>query len=103
MTKIDKLIHTLQTKLDFTIIKLDDVDSVLGLLYNAYYDQNCTNDSDEIKQAFDQLYQVMNGKTLREMDELIYSVCTLCRNYQKTGFSDGIKLGFLLTQEQTFK
>lgn len=99
MTKNDRLIHTLQTTLDFTSIKLDDVDSVLGLLYNAYYDQNCSDDSDEIKQAFEDLYATMNGKAIREMDEIIYPVCSLCRAHQQFGFTDGLKLGFLLSRE----
>ena len=41
----------------------------------------------------------MNGKTLREKDEVIYAVCRLCRGHQQTGFVDGIKLGILLSQE----
>jgi len=41
----------------------------------------------------------MNGKTLREKDEVIYAVCRLCRSHQQTGFIDGIKLGLYLSQE----
>ena len=77
----------------------DDADSVLGFLCGAYYDQNCNSDSEEIKQAFEDLYEAMNGKTLREKDEVIYAVCRLCRGHQQTGFVDGIKLGLYLSQE----
>ena len=77
----------------------DDVDSVLGFLCGAYYDENCNSDSEEIKKAFEELYEAMNGKTLREKDEVIYAVCRLCRSHQQTGFVDGIKLGILLSQE----
>ena len=41
----------------------------------------------------------MNGKTLREMDQIIYPVCTLCRDHEKTGFQEGVKVGIRLSQE----
>ena len=77
----------------------DDADSVLSLLCGAYYDQNCNCDSEEIKQAFEELYEAMNGKTLREKDAVIYAVCRLFRSHQQTGFVDGVKLGLYLSQE----
>lgn len=78
----------------------NDDDSVLSFLCGACYDQNCVSDGDEIKQAFEALYEAMNGnKTLREKDEVIYAVCRLCRSHQQTGFVDGIKLGLYLSQE----
>ena len=64
----------------------DDVGNVLGFLGGAYYDQNCNSDTEETKQAFEDLYEAMNGKTLREKDEVIYAVCCLCRCHQQTGF-----------------
>ena len=76
-----------------------NANTVLELLCNAYYDQNCNSDSEETKQAFEELYEAMNGKTLREKDEVIYAVCRLCRSHQQTGFVDGIKLGLYLSQE----
>lgn len=93
------LVHTLQSKPAAAKLDFKDDDSVLGFLCNAYYDQNCTDDSEEIKQAFEELYEAMKGKTLREKDEVIYAVCKLCRSHQQTGFVDGIKLGVLLSQE----
>ena len=77
----------------------NDADSVLNFLCNAYYDQNCYHESDEIKQAFEEMYEAINGKTIREMDKIIYPVCSLCRAHQQSGFTDGIKLSFLLSQE----
>lgn len=41
----------------------------------------------------------MNGKTLREMDEVIYPVCTLCREHERAGFVEGVKVGILLAEE----
>ena len=77
----------------------NDANTVLELLYNTYYERVCTDDTDEIEQAFDELYQSMTGKTLREKDEIIDTVCNLCRLHQQTGFIDGIRLGLRLSQE----
>ena len=98
--KMNDFVKKLETKLTATQPSFgDDADSVLGFLCGAYYDQNCSSDSEEIKQAFEDLYAAMNGKTLREKDEVIYAVCRLCRGHQQTGFVDGIKLGLYLSQE----
>ena len=76
-----------------------DADTVLELLYNTYYEHVCTDDTEEVKQAFDELYQSMTGKTLKEKDEIIDTVCNLCRLHQQTGFIDGIRLGLRMAQE----
>ena len=41
----------------------------------------------------------MNSKTIREMDETIYPVCTLCRDHEKAGFQEGVKVVIRLAQE----
>lgn len=98
--KMTEFVHPLQQKLSAENINFgNDADSVLSFLCNAYYDQNCSSDTDEIQQAFEELYEVMNGKTIREMDEIIYPVCVFCRTHQQSGFVDGIKLGILLSRE----
>ena len=97
--KMTEFVHTLQLRLsDENINFSSDADSILSFLCSTYYEHNCSDDSDEIKQAFDELYQVMNDKPLREMDEIIYPVCALCRGHQQTGFIDGLKLGFIMSQ-----
>ena len=77
----------------------DDADTVLGMLCSTYYELNCNADTDEVKQAFDELYQSMTGKTPKEKDEVIYATCCLCSLHQQTGFIDGIRLGLKLSQE----
>ena len=77
----------------------DDTDTVLGMLCSTYYELNCNADTDEVKQAFEDLYQSMTGKTLKEKDEVIYATCRLCSLHQQTGFIDGIRLGLKLSQE----
>ena len=75
-----------------------DGDSVLTLLYEAYAESNRMDD-DTIKEDFNELYRQMNGMELREMDRIIYPVCTLCRDHQRAGFVEGIKVGILLREE----
>ena len=76
----------------------DDAYSVLEMLYNAYNEYNGI-DNHEIKQDFEDLYESMHGKTLREKDRVIDAVCRLCRDHEKRGFADGLCLGIRLAQE----
>lgn len=76
-----------------------DADTVLELLYNTYYEHVCTDDSDEIKQGFDDLYNALHDKTLKEKDVIIDLVCNLCRLHQQSGFVDGLKLATRLSHE----
>lgn len=51
------------------------------------------------KTRFDDLYQSMTGRNLKEKDEVVYATCRLCSPHQQTGFIDGIRLGLCLAQE----
>ena len=75
-----------------------DGESVLTLLYEAYAESNRMDDG-TIKEDFNELYRQMNGMELREMDKIIYPVCTLCRDHQRTGFVEGVKVGIRLRTE----
>ena len=75
-----------------------DGDSVLTLLYEAYAESN-KMDAGTIKEDFNELYRQMNGMELREMDKIIYPVCTLCRDHQRSGFVEGVKVGIRLKTE----
>ena len=77
---------------------LGDADSVLGFLYEAYTELN-NLDNAQIKADFHNLYQVMNGKDLREMDQILDPVCALCRDHERAGFVEGVKVGTWLNQE----
>ena len=72
--------------------------NILDLLYDAYNDTTGM-DNEEIKADFEELYRLMNGKPLKEIDEIIYAVCTLCRDHEKSGFVEGVKVGIGLAQE----
>ena len=77
---------------------LGNSDSVLAFLYEAYAQMNPMEDA-QIKADFDALYQAMNGMELREMDRIIYPVCTLCRDHERSGFVHGIQIGVQLIKE----
>ena len=72
--------------------------NILDLLYDAYNDTTGM-DNEAIKADFEKLYQLMNGKPLQEVDEIIYAVCTLCRDHERAGFIEGVKVGIGLGQE----
>ena len=75
-----------------------DGESILTLLYEAYSEVNRMDD-DQIKADFNALYTAMNGMTLHEMDQIIYPVCTLCRDHEKAGFVEGVRIGIRLIFE----
>lgn len=72
--------------------------SILEMLYTCYNQYN-RMDTEEIKAGFDDLYRHMNGIPLRDMDGIIDTVCTLCREHEKSGFLEGVKVGMRLKQE----
>lgn len=93
-------IHILNENIQAHPPKLGDKESVLALLYESYIDLQ-GYDNEQIKADFNELYLVMNGMPLREMDKIIYSVCTLCRDHERSGFIHGIQVGIKLNQELT--
>ena len=95
---IERYIKALQEHAHSHSPDFGDGDSVLTLLYEAYSDSNRMDDA-QIKTDFNELYRHMNGMELREMDKIIYPVCTLCRDHERAGFVDGVIIGTLLAQE----
>ena len=77
-----------------------DGESVLTMLYECYNENN-PYDNEQIRSDFNELYRQMNDMPLREMDQIVYPVCRLCRDHEKAGFIEGIRLGVLLAQELT--
>ena len=76
-----------------------NTESFLAMLYECYDDLNGLDDKN-IKADFDNLYRVMNGKTIQEMDEVLYPVCRLYRDHQRAGFVAGVKVGIQLSIEE---
>ena len=79
-------------------LNLGGADTVLEMLYECY-NENHPYDNEEIKADFNELYQQMNGMSLRDMDKVIYPVCKLCRGHERSGFVEGVKLGVMLAYE----
>ena len=75
-----------------------DCKSVLEMLYE-YHSEHQTYDNDQIRTSFHLLYQQMGDMPLKEMDKIIYPVCDLCRNHERSGFIAGIKIGIRLAEE----
>ena len=91
-------LHALNEYIQSHPLKLGNGESVLALLYESYNELQGF-DNEQIKGAFNELYRLMKGIPLREMDKIIYLVCTLCRDHERSGFIHGIQLGIRLNQE----
>ena len=89
MTALKALLITQQTNYP------DNAKSILEALFDAH-NESSGFDNVAIRANFEELYQLMNGMPLQEIDEIIYAVCILCRNHEKAGFIEGIKVGFSL-------
>ena len=95
---IEKYIQVLKKSALSDGLNLGDADTVLEMIYECY-NENHPYDNEEIKVDFNERYRQMNGMALREMDNIIYPVCKLCRDHEKAGFTEGIKIGIRLANE----
>ena len=91
-------LETLKSHIKAHTPSFGDGDSILAMLYECHNENN-PYDNEQIKEDFHELYQQMNGMPLREMDQIIYPICKLCRDHEKAGFIEGIRIGVLLVQE----
>ena len=99
MMKMNEFVAALQTHLATQQPHHpDNAESILEVLFDAY-NESSGFDNAAIKGDFKEPYRLMNGKPLQEMDEIIYAVCTLCRDHEKAGFIEGIKVGIYLAEE----
>ena len=97
--RMDEFMTALQSKLDTLQPNYsDNAENILEVLFDAY-NESSGFDNAAIKSDFEELYRLMNGKPLKEIDEIIYAVCTLCRDHEKAGFIEGVKVGIGLGQE----
>ena len=97
--RMDEFMTNLQTKLDTLQPNYpNNAESILEVLFDTY-NESSGFDNAAIKADFEELYRLMNGKSVKEIDEIIYTVCTLCRNHEKAGFIEGVKVGMNLAKE----
>ena len=76
----------------------NDAQSILEVLFDAY-NESSGFDNETIKADFEELYRLMNGKPLKEINAIICAVCTICRDHEKAGFIEGVKAGIRLAKE----
>ena len=97
--RMDEFMTALQSKLDTLQPNYpDNAESILEVLFDAY-NETSGFDNAAIKADFEELYRLMNGKPLKEIDEIIYAICILCRDHEKSGFIEGVKAGINITKE----
>ena len=94
----EEYIRMLKTYMAFRNPNLGDGGSILSLLYEAYSNANRMDDA-QIKTDSYELYRLMNGMPLLEMDWIINPVCALCRDHERSGFVHGVQVGIRLAQE----
>lgn len=58
-----------------------DEESILGMLCKCH-NENKPYDNEQINADFNELFQQMNGMELREINQIIYPVCKLCRDHE---------------------
>ena len=75
-----------------------NAESILEVLFDAY-NESSGFDNAAIKADFEELYRLMNGRAFKEIDEIICAVLTLCRDYEKVGFIEGVKVGIRPVRE----
>lgn len=75
-----------------------DAQGILDMLYEIYCEYNYFEDA-STKMGFEELYRLLEDLPVGEIDPLIYVVCDLCRNHQRTGFTEGIRVGIRLGEE----
>ena len=92
------VLETLKAHIEQHPPSYGDAESVLAMLYECH-NECSTYDNEQIRADFEALYQRMNGLPLHEVDRVIYPVCTLCRDHERAGFVEGVRMGVLLAQE----
>ena len=92
------VLETLKAHIEQHPPSYGDAESVLAMLYECHNENN-PYDNEQIRADFEKLYQKMNGLPLQEVDRVIYPVCTLCRDHERAGFVEGVRMGILLAQE----
>ena len=95
---MEKFLETLKRHIAEHPPNFGDGESVLTMLYECH-NENSPYDNEQIRADFNELYQQMNGMPLRDMDKIVYPVCKLCRDHEKTGFIERIKIGIRLSSE----
>lgn len=66
--------------------------SILEMLF-IHYEEFNNFESEVIQEEFDRLYRELEEITFPKTDQIIHTVCSLCREYERAGFIEGVKVG----------
>ena len=72
--------------------------SLLALLYDDYFETQGPA-SQEIKDGYKSLYNHIQKLSTNDREVVIDLVSTLCMEHERSGFMEGVKLGFQLRKE----
>ncbi len=75
-----------------------DIDDVLGMLYCCYH-QCRGDDKKAVKEKFDQLDAVLSKLSLSDNNRVFSVIVSLCQEYQKDAFREGLLVGLHLYRE----
>ena len=75
-------------------------ESLLSLLYDAYFEAQGPS-SQAIKDGYTSLHDYIQNLPTNDKEEVIDLVSTLCMEHERSGFMEGVKLGFQLKKELT--
>lgn len=75
-----------------------EVHSITEFLY-WYYTAYNPVDTDTIRARFDEVNTIVRNLTLKEQDVIVDLVNSLCGEYEKQGFLEGLHIGARLTME----
>lgn len=72
--------------------------SILDLIYDAYCE--CHGyDSDEIMACYHNLCELLAHLSYKEREQILNSISLLCKEYERNGFIEGVKIGLRLDTE----
>jgi len=79
-------------------LDLPDVQSMLDFIHYAYMDYNPIH-TDKIRSYFQQLNPLLEQLSLEQNDTLFHYICSLCEEFEKEAFRDGLYTGVKLIGE----
>lgn len=73
-------------------------ESLISLLYDAYFETQGPS-SQAIKDGYKSLHDYIKNLPTNDKENVIDIVSTLCMEHERSGFTEGVKLGFQLKKE----
>lgn len=73
-------------------------ESLLSLLYDAYFETQGPS-SQAIRDGYKSLYEYIKKLPTNDKEAVIDLVSTLCMEHERSGFIEGVRLGFQLKKE----